>query len=523
MNMKKITFSLIAVFAIVMLSCRDNAFDFSHLDTIDGEGNWGIPVTAVEYSIEDILNMAENIPIAPGTDGTLQLEYATEVDSIISSNKFLSCLSDREFNLRNSFQVNLPTQTIPSGATFTILQDTMDCEMPGDEVRVEAARIKSGQLAFAFTHNCPANVEVEVVCSQLQTPSGNTFSQTFNNQSGSEQQISLAGYRITPMSVNKLRFRIVIKGIANGSAMPTTANFSYDLSVRHIIFEEMIGRVCSYSTDITKSIDLNLDYIAKTMGGNFTIYNPDIRCEVNNMFPVGAHIVMSQAALVGPGVPSASLIATSPATINVPAATQQFEQVALPISSSLTFNPQMNEARLSANVTVNPEGFNTSGCLVLHENQFIHLRVSFKIPLHVKMDNVTFCDTLDFSQTDFPDIEGISNMAMRCIFENTLPLDLFCQVYFYDEVSHTIRDSLFHNSHLIMGCYGNTPTLYENYITKDNMDELRSLLRCNKIILKAKVDTDGHQVCIRNEQKLRILMGASFNLNLNDLAHYVTD
>lgn len=49
------------------------------------------------------------------------------------------------------------------------------------------------------------------------------------------------------------------------------------------------------------------------------------------------------------------------------------------------------------------------------------------------------------------------------------------------------------------------------------------MLNCDKIILKATIDTDNHQVCIRNDQKLRLRMGAKFNLNLGELSQSLND
>ena len=518
-TMKKLWIGLMICCAFAFYACNDHRFDFSQLHSIDANGCWGLPLADAQYSIEDIMNKTHDIPLHVGADNLLQLEYATEVDSAISSDQILHCLADYQANLQGSQSVDLPTLPPIPGVTFSLFSDTLECTLPDDQVQIESAIIKSGMLTFEFSHNCPVTLAIELYCAQLTDANGNPFSQTLILQSNLNNQISLSGYTLSPIATNKLQFAMRISGETTGDAIPETINLSYHLSVGHIALAEIRGKVAPIHINVNRSIDLRLDYIAKTMSGNFTVYNPDIRCEVYNMFPIDARIVLNEAALHGPSIPSASLIATTPATITVPASTTQFEEVEMPIASSITFNPKMNEARVAANITFNPDGFNTP-TMVIREGQFIHFKVSFKLPLNVKMDNISFCDTLNFGQVDFPDIDGISNMVVRCLFENGLPLDLFCQVYFYDSHTRTIVDSLFDQTQLLIGCFGTQPSISEAYITKDKMQDISDLINCDKIILQTIIDTDDHTVCIRNDQKLRLQLGAKFNLDMQSLVSF---
>lgn len=519
--MRRLLMILIASCAVLAFSCNDNAFDFSRLDSVDADGNWGIPIVDVQYSIEDVLNEAEDMPLHVSPEGMLQLEYSTEVDSVISSDQILQLLADQQVSLHGSQTVTLPALPPISGTTFTLWADTVSASLPADKVQIEMARVKSGLFQFSLTHNLPVTLTAEVSCPQLTDDNGNAFSQTFNIQD-EDNQFSLAGYTLLPEFGNRLTFIIRLVLTTTGGQLPNTASLSYNLMAGNFVLEALRGKVAPVSLNVNKSIDLKLDYIAKTMGGNFTVYDPDIRCEVHNMFPIAARVVLEEAALHGPDVQPTSLISTTPATVMVPASTTDFEEVAVPISSSLTFSPKMNEARVSANVTFNPEGFNTP-TMDIREGEFIHFKFSFVLPLHLKMDNVSFCDTMDFSQSDYPDIDGIHNLLVRCLFENGLPLDFFCQIYFYDSENRIVRDSLFDQRHLLVGGYDNQPSLSEVFITKENFNAIRDMLNCDKIILKATIDTDNHQVCIRNDQKLRLRMGAKFNLNLGELSQSLND
>lgn len=520
--MKKILGVLIACFAIFVFSCNDNAFDFSQLHSIDAEGCWGIPVADVHATIEDILNKTDNIPLHANPDGLLQLEYDTEVDSVISSDQILHFLADQQVDLHGTHSIDISSLPTHDAMSLTLFSDTLTADLPSDKVLLEMARIKSGLVRFSISHNCPISLTAELSCPQLTNATGGVFSQTVTISNNSNDQISLAGYTLTPEPNNRLKFYLRLSVAISAEQLPDIVNLSYDLSVGNFDLEEIRAKVAPISINVNRSIDLKLDYIAKTMGGSFTVYNPDIRCEVYNMFPIDARIVLNEAALHGPEIPSASLIATSPATIDVPSSTAQFENVDLPISPSLTFNPKMNEAHVSAKVTFNPGGFNTPA-IDLREGEYIHFKVSFKLPLHLQMDNISFRDTLAFPKTNFPAIEGISNMVLRCLFENNLPLDLFCQVYFYNSETQTIQDSLFDQTQLLVGCYGPQPSISEAFVSKDDFGVIRTIFNCDKIILKATISTDGQQVCVRNDQKLRLRLGAKFNLNLGELSQYLMD
>jgi guanylate kinase len=60
------------------------------MNGIDAEGSWGIPLVNADLSIDDILSLADNPSfIQTGDDGTLEITYQLEKDSLISSDQLL--------------------------------------------------------------------------------------------------------------------------------------------------------------------------------------------------------------------------------------------------------------------------------------------------------------------------------------------------------------------------------------------------------------------------------------------------
>ena len=156
--------------------------------------------------------------------------------------------------------------------------------------------------------------------------------------------------------------------------------------------------------------------------------------------------------------------------------------------------------------------------LTVTEHQTINLKIAITLPLKVKLDKITFHDTLDFGGADIPDINGISNIVFRFRIENQLPIGFDMQAYFYDSQAHRVRDSLFTTPMVINGCYAGVPVPSEAYIAKEDVAQIQRMLSCDKIILKAGVNTDDHQVAIRSDQSLKVRLSAKFDVDLGTLA-----
>ena len=74
---------MLGVAAIVLFTaCHNtNAFDFSRLNGVEAEGYWGVPLVNAEYSIGDILNMANDIEyLHVNENGTMEIRY--EMDKL---------------------------------------------------------------------------------------------------------------------------------------------------------------------------------------------------------------------------------------------------------------------------------------------------------------------------------------------------------------------------------------------------------------------------------------------------------
>ena len=94
---------VVLVTSVTFFGCNENAFDFSQLDEVDANGDWGFPLLNAEYTIGDILDMSGDIGyLQQGSDGTVELRYEYTFDSIISASKYLDSYFNQDISVEGS-------------------------------------------------------------------------------------------------------------------------------------------------------------------------------------------------------------------------------------------------------------------------------------------------------------------------------------------------------------------------------------------------------------------------------------
>jgi len=504
--------------ATLLTACFDkNNFDFSHLNNVDAEGSWGIPLINASYSIGDILSMADAPEhLTTGEDGVLQIEYEFSKDSLLSASQFMNGLLDE---VHFSGGLSFPTYEIPidEGTHLTLYKDTIEVSFPSDQVSVSSASLKSGMLTLSIQYNLSHQVSVSVTCPQLQNAGGQPFHIEEVSTGGHfEMTLNLANYKIAPNN-NSFSISFEVSYTADGTPLPSQLVFNYEANLLNINFSEIRGKFATINLPLDMSTDFNLDYLANHLTGTIEIMDPVIALEIMNTFPVDAKADLYEAYLSGPGITS-SLLASNPTTIWLPANTSSFTDVPFPIASHITITPNIESFTLSGEAAVNTSGMSGPE-LVITEDQIIHLRFKVTLPIKMRVDQLTFCDTLDMGDIEIPDINGFSNILLRLGIHNGLPLTFAAQAYFYDSRTHTVKDSLFTAYQPVMCAINGVPRLTELFVSKDNLEEVQRMLNCDKIIIKAMLDTEGKPAAIMADQKLKVELGASFNMNVNSLVN----
>ena len=505
--------------SILFFGCNNNAFDFSQLDEIDANGDWGFPLMNAEYTIGDILELSDGTGwLQQGEDGTLEIRYEYTFDSVISASKYLDSYFNQEIAVEGNKTFTSYELPPIQGDVQPLFYDTLVAQFPADEILLESASLKSGEILLHVDYNLTQQTRIVVTSPQLTSASGQPFHVEAQSTGGTySTTIDLSGYSLVVPSDNAIDFYMEVSCNANMGSLPAEISFSYRAEFKEVTFREIRGRFVAVDIPVDKEWDFDSQFLRDHISGSMTLLNPQVTCEILNSFPVNGTAVFEQAELSGGGN-SASLLAYSPATVQIPGNTNQFVPVSLPIANSLLLSPDYDHFKLKGNAIINPDGFNTP-TLVFREDQLISFRVSVVLPLEMDLDDIVFCDTIPFGGITLPSESAFSNMLLRLGVTNALPINFEMQIYFYDSELAAVKDSLFAEPQVVLSALGGIPRFSEIFATKDQFEEVQRMLACDNIILQARLFADGAPISINVAQSIRIHLGARVNVDLNSLVN----
>ena len=504
---------------VTFTGCNNKAFDFSQLDEIDSNGDWGFPLLNAEYTIGDIIELSDDIGyIQQGSDGTLEIRYEYEFDSIISTSEYLESYFNSDIVADGTTSISSADLPPIQGNVQILYVDTIVAQFPTDMILLESASLKSGQMVLHVDYNVTQPTQLTVSCPQLTNAMGQPLHLEAQSTGGSyTTTVDISGYTLTVPSNNEIDIFMEVSCVANTGSLPNEMLFNYSATFQQIVFREIRGKFALMDLPVDKEWDFDSQFLRDHISGDMTLLNPQVKFEVFNSFPIRGSLVFEQAELSGGGN-TASLLAYSPETVEIPANTNQFVQVNLPIANSLLLSPDYSHFKLKGNAVINPEGFSTP-TLVFREDQCISMRITVVLPFNRDMNDIMFCDTLQFGGITLPSESAFSNMLLRLGITNGLPINFQLQAYFYDSQTATVKDSLFSKTQLVLSAVEGTPRFSELFASKDDYEEVKRMFDCDKIILRARLYTDGSPITINVSQAIRFQLGARMNVDLNGLVN----
>lgn len=503
---------------LALTGCHNfNAFDFSRLNGVECEGEWGLPLVNVGYTIEDILTMVDNPDfLQVGDDGTLEICYEYEIDSVVSASNYLDSYFHNDISVSGNTSVSTSSLPPPSGGVQVLFKDTLTVQFPDDVIYIANASVKSGIVTVKVDYNFSNQVHLIAYSPQLKNASGQIFRiEEYSSGGHFEMDYDLSGYQLEVLGDNSVEIYLDLSCSVNAGTLPSELSFSYNASFSEIRFSEISGNFAAITLPVDQEWDFNLNFLQEYLTGSITLMNPKLICEVMNTFPVNGVVKIDEAMLSGNGITS-SLIPSSSGNIEIPASTTQFTPVQLPLASSVFLSPDFNHFHLSGSAVINPSGV-SGGTMVFTEGQLIHLRFKVVLPLQLSVNDVTFRDTIEFGGVEIPDEPAFSNLLLRMGVTNGLPLNFNIQAYFYDSATETVKDSLFVEPRTILSAQNAFPRVTELYVAEENLSAVQRMLSCDNIILKANIFTNGKVVTINPQQFLGIALSARFNMDVNQL------
>lgn len=486
------------------------------MEGFDAEGNWGIPLVNANYTIEDILNMSSAwAGVQTDEDNVLKLCYTLQRDTILDAETILNCMIDKNMEYNGSWDINTENISFLPNIPITIFNDTLEVSLPTDNVIIENAIIKSGNLNLHFESSL--SLQVSIKCLDILNSQNEYLNSTSDCANGQTTgNINLSGYRISPQEGNKLRIILNAKVQFPEPQLPDITHLAVSLQMNSISFSEISGHIASFSSSFEESTPMDLSFLSH-MHGSLTLFQPRMKLEINNELAIAGQIMLEQAGLTSNGTLVSSFFQQTPISLDIPSSTHGYQTIELPDLSPVQVNTSFDNLYFKGSFFLNPNGLQGPP-IVIHEGAKLGCRISFEIPLHIQLDELSFRDTLALNEMELPSIDGAKNMVLRMLIENKLPISMKLQVYFYNQQRHEIVDSLFEDYQWIHGSFDGSPVLSDLYIEKADMEAIRRMLACSSIIVDARADTEDKRVTIRSTQGLRLRLSAKFDLNMGELA-----
>ena len=507
-DMKKkhvIPFCLICFITYIFTSCDKDHFNFENLNSVDITGEWGIPLVKAQYSIEEILSQMNNEEyISQTEDGSLLFTYKIEKNEIIKAADFLSfddIAIDETFYFSNT---SLPGITV-------ILPFNQELKFDTEQIMIQNAEIKSGLMTIDIENNIDQEYSIEITCPNIHNSLGQNFHilVTSLNTNSYHQTFDISDYSVAPEDSNGLVLNGEIYFVASSVSPIETYSVNSGVSISDFSVKSVYGKLAEYSININESVDFNL--FSENYGGDLTIYNPTLKLYTKNSFIVNGLCQVDTAEFSGSGGIS-SLLATTPVIINIPISPLSYHEDEIEEISDIHINSTYDKFKFKGKATINPNGFD-AGTIYIDENSTISLKLIVEIPFEFKVNEAFFRDTLDFTMDSIQDIDFIENATIRLAFTNTLPINLFTQVYFYDSVNNHIADSLLTGEQLLYGSFTGNPVTSNPMYIDISKEKFEKIMTTDKIILRFKINTGNNQVVFNASQYVKANMGLKIKYN----------
>ena len=170
----------LALVAILMLSCNKNRFDFDNLETVEGSGQWKLPIGNVSTTLGDVLKqLGENDLISYDEDGNLQIHYSFKLNDILKGSSFLS-LGTMNFSSEIRFANPFPGYHLPDPID-TVYRFQQSIELDADSAVLETAVIKTCTMLSTIQGNLGNVSRVEISSSDITMPNGDSYKGQFRN------------------------------------------------------------------------------------------------------------------------------------------------------------------------------------------------------------------------------------------------------------------------------------------------------------------------------------------------------
>ena len=494
----------LALTAMLMFSCNKNRFDFDELHSVEGSGQWKLPIGSVHMTLGDVMTqLGNNDLISYDANGNLQIRYQLELEKILKGSSFLN-LGTVSFNTESTFPNPFPST--PMSPIDTVFYCNQVLELTTDSAGIESAIIKSGELVLALETNLGNVSEIVFSSSGIVERSGDTLVRHFNSLNGNTVDLEGATFHlhdpVTGVADSTLTLNYAIYYQLTGvDDLEYVVNTIIELN--DLKFQEISGYIDNYTYtfdyDTTFSLPLN------NIEGQATLVGSDIKINERNTFEgLHAELQIDQAEFYGGGIAASPIFHTYPYVLQV-LPSDEYVNVLPDETIDLTVDTRFDAVRVAAVLDFNPN--HAERLVTINEASTLDMLVDVTIPLKFNIPGVYYMDTLDLNLSDITAPDLVKEVLLTILFDSEIPFNLNGQLYTLNSMSGQITDSLLTNAMHFDGSFDGTKVKTSAEISLTH-DRLAHLLAADKLIMRFGVDTDNHDVILNLENGMGLTLKA---------------
>lgn len=505
----------LALMALLMLSCNKNRFNFDELNTVEGSGQWKLPIGSVQMTLGNLMTQfGNNELVSYDAEGNLQIRYRLELEKILKGSTFLN-LGSINFSTENVFPNPFPG--IPISPIDTVFRFEQKMELSTDSAGIETAIIKSGELVLNLETNLGNVSEIVLSSSSIIEATGDSLVRHFSNLNSNKVDLAGATFHlhdpVTGVADSTLTLNYAIYYQLTGIDAPDY-EITTTIGLNKLKFEEISGYIDNfvYTFDYDTSFSLPLNNIV----GQATLVGADIQINERNTFGnLHAELQIDQAEFYGGDVAPSPIFNHYPYILQVVPSTE-YVNVLPDETIDLTVDTRFDAVRVSAFLNFNPN--NADRLVTINESSSLDMLVDATIPMKFNIPGVYYTDTLDLNLSNITAPDLVKEIVLTVLFDSEIPFNLAGQLYTYNSYNGQVTDSLLAQAMHFDGSFdgSNVRSSAEISITHDR---LAHLLAADKLILHFGVDTDNQNIILNLDNgiglnlKADVIYGGSVDIN----------
>ena len=494
----------LALLALLLFSCNKNRFDFDHLESIEGSGQWKVPVGSMRTTLGSVLDqLVESDLISYDDDGNIQICYEFEIEKVLKGTAFL--------NLGNlDFTTHVKATNPYSGVVLPAPIDTIFCfsqsmRISTDSAGIEVAIMNSGEMLMSMETNLGNVTEIVLSSSDIIMPGGDSLVRHFNQVTGNVVDLSGASFTLRDdngVADSTLVLNYVVHYQLSGSDLPEH-DVTTHVSLNRLKIKQISGYIDSFVYEFTYDTTFNLPL--GNVQGQLKLVGAKVEIDERNTFDnLQAKLQVNQAEFYGGGAVPAPIFNYYPFEINV-VSTPTYTNV-MPVETiDLEFDTKFDAFRLSAVLQLNPDG--TDRLISIYDTSALDLKVNAVVPMRFNVPGISYVDTLDLELSDIVTPDLIKEVVLSIVFDSEFPFNLDGQLYMFNSQTGRVTDSIMIKPLHVDGSFSGEPVYSSAEISLTD-SRMTHFMEADKLIMHVGVDTDNNDVLLNLDNSLGMTVKA---------------